>query len=109
MGITPLPNPPGVQGIDWDRQTVTIQNGAIANITGTNISAPTGSGNTSSVILMVDGVEASKSGGAQAIASCGFPLKGDGTHDIVLICGNSNANAQSCILSVKTDNPIVIG
>jgi hypothetical protein len=101
--------PQGQQGKDWNRQSVTIQNGATADITATCITQNTKPGNTSSVVLYIDGARIDGAGGPQATSQLQYRLTGDGAHDIMIMCANTNADAFACNISVKTEKPFIVG
>lgn len=95
------PSPPGTQGQDWDQKTVVIRNKTEVVINGQVTTKNVKSGNTSSIILFIDGVERRRNGGDRAQTTITYRYSEDGRHTVTVQCGNTQADADTCTLNVS--------
>jgi len=66
----------------------------------------TKSGNTSSVILYIDGIEVARKGGDRAEHTLVYTHRVKGAHVAKAVCSNTRADADTCILTISADQAI---
>jgi hypothetical protein len=95
--------PPGTRGQDWDMKTIDISDNVDVVITGQVSTKNNQSGNTSSIILYIDGVEVKRVGSDRAQNTLTYRYAENGHHKIQVQCSNTRADADICSLTVKQE------
>lgn len=101
-------DPPGVKGKNWDRAYVRLETGGSADITGTVTTINTQPGNGSSVVMFVDDKEVARRGVNAASTQVSYTLQGDGRRKVHIVCDNVRADAETCVLTIKPTEELVI-
>lgn len=100
--------PPGVEGKDWAQADFTIANGATAEITATIDTINTIDGNTTRIILIVNGRTVVDTTFNKAEAQVAYRVTGDGPYQAVARCLNFHAEAYQCGVSVRKATGTII-
>jgi hypothetical protein len=100
--------PPGVEGKDWAQADFTIANGATAEITATINTINTLNGNTTRIILIVNGRTVVDTTFDKAEGQIAYRVTGDGPYQAVARCLNNRAEAYQCGVSVRKATGTII-
>lgn len=100
--------PPGVEGKDWAQANFTIANDATAEITATNNTINTLNGNTTRIILIVNGRTVVDTTFDKAEAQIAYQVTGDGPYQAIARCLNGRAEAYRCGVTVRKATGTII-
>ncbi|HYE44987.1 MAG TPA: hypothetical protein VEA44_04355 [Caulobacter sp.] len=93
--------PPGIEGKDWAQTEFTIASGATVEITAANATINTRNGNTTRIILTVNGRTVVDSTFDKAESQVSYRVSGNGSYQASARCMNSNADAYQCSVAVR--------
>lgn len=97
-------DPVGIEGQSWARADFEIRSDAIVRVTAANQTINAHRGNSSTVIIKVNGVIKRKIKVHAAYSSASFDVKGKGAYKIIVLCTNELADASSCIVNHEKIN-----
>jgi len=87
-----------------DEQTFVLQDADTAVIRAQVTTIPTRSGNESSLVLYVDGIEVDRVGGPRAEHTLTHRWTAKGKHVVRAVCSNQGADAKTCEISVTAED-----
>ena len=88
------------KGKDFDARSITVIPGSVVEIVGTVTTKNTQSGNTSSIVLYVNGVQTRTDGGDKATSRVTHRIDKPGDYDLKTVCDNTKAEADTCVINI---------
>ena len=93
--------PAGTEGKDWARKAFRISSGGAVTLTATNSTVNAQSGNSTRILLRVNGAEIKDVTADKASFSTSYVVSGNGRYEAEAICYNARADAYTCTLTAK--------
>lgn len=100
-GASAQNNPAGIRGVDWERRDIVLEISPRLIVTATVLTKDVVNGNRSSVTLFIDGRQVSFKEEARAFTTTTAVIDSKGSHTIIAQCGNKNATADTCSISIE--------
>ncbi len=97
--------PPGLEGKDWAQTSFNIEGDVTVKITASNLTVDTVNGNTTRIVLNVNGRDVVDTTAAKAETQVSYNVSGRGRYQATAICYNHNATAYKCSVIAEKVNP----
>ncbi|MDQ0463822.1 hypothetical protein QO010_001593 [Caulobacter ginsengisoli] len=97
--------PPGLEGKDWAQTSFSIEGDVMVKITASNLTVDTINGNTTRIVLNVNGRDVVDTTAAKAETQVSYIVSGRGRYQAIAICYNHNATAYKCSVVAEKVSP----
>lgn len=98
-------SPVGYEGQNWARTTFSIRNGVSVLVTARNRTVNPLRGNTSTIVIYVNGQAVANSTRDRAESQLTYVVSGDGAYEVMAICTNHLADADTCSVTATKVPP----
>ena len=97
-------DPGGIEGRDWARTDFIAKPGVIVRVSATNVTINPKGGNTSTIVIKVNGEIKLEKTASNARVSDVYDISGKGPYKVEVICKNHLADAGKCSIQHYNQN-----